>query len=77
MREAEANADELRLARAELQRARQRAAELSEAYATTSAEADRMRGQLLDSWTQVKNMRATLSWRVTAPLRAAKRMRSQ
>ena len=27
-----------------------------------------MRGQLLDSWTQVKNMRATLSWRVTAPL---------
>ena len=77
VREAEANADELRLARAELQRARQRAAELSEAYATTSAEADRMRGQLLDSWTQVKNMRATLSWRVTAPLRAAKRMRSR
>ena len=33
VRAAEANADELRLARAELQRARQRAAELSEAYA--------------------------------------------
>jgi len=74
---AEANAEELRLARAELQRAKQRTAELGNELETTSAEAERVRGQLLESWEQVKTMRATTSWRITAPLRAMRRLRSR
>jgi hypothetical protein len=77
VQQAHATADELRLARAELQRAKQRTAELSQALDATSAEAESTRGQLLDAWSQVKGMRGTLSWRITAPVRAVRRMRSR
>ncbi|MEP6527333.1 MAG: class I SAM-dependent methyltransferase [Nocardioidaceae bacterium] len=75
--EADATREELRLARSELQRAHERAAVLHERLDTTTAQLDRTRSDLLDSWNQLTRLRKTLSWRVTSPLRAARRLRER
>lgn len=75
--EADATREELRLARAELQRARQRAADLHGRLDVTTAELDHTRNDLLDSWSQLNSLRKTMSWRVTSPLRAARRLRDR
>jgi hypothetical protein len=60
--------DELRIARGELRTTIPR-------LASVEAELEETRGQLLDSWDHVREMRKTLSWRVTAPLRQLRRWR--
>ncbi|HEY3629437.1 MAG TPA: hypothetical protein VGL21_01005, partial [Jatrophihabitantaceae bacterium] len=77
LKDAEATSEELRLARAELQLSKQKAAQLDAEVESQSEELARTRGQLLDSWEQVKNMRSTVSWRLTAPLRAVRRSRTR
>jgi predicted O-methyltransferase YrrM len=64
----EALRDELRIARGELRTTIPR-------LASVEAELEETRGQLLDSWDHVREMRKTLSWRVTAPLRQLRRWR--
>jgi hypothetical protein len=58
--------DELRVARGELRAATPR-------LASVEAELDDTREQLAQSWDNVREMRRTLSWRVTAPLRRLRR----
>jgi predicted O-methyltransferase YrrM len=60
--------DELRITRAELRTVMPR-------LATAEAELDDTRNQLLDSWQHVREMRQTMSWRVTGPLRRLRRWR--
>jgi Methyltransferase domain len=69
--------EELRLARAEVQGSRERTAQLQESLIERTVELTRTRNDLLDSWTQLNSLRQTVSWRVTAPLRAARRMRTR
>jgi hypothetical protein len=69
--------EELRLARAEMQRSREQTAHLQETLMERTEELSRTRNDLLDSWTQLNSLRQTVSWRVTAPLRAARRMRTR
>jgi hypothetical protein len=64
---------ELALLRFELQKTRKALAETDLQAAATEQELTRTRNELLESWQQVKQMRRTISWRVTAPLRAARR----
>jgi hypothetical protein len=64
----EALRDELRIARGELRTTIPR-------LASVEAELEETRGQLLDSWDHVREMRKTLSWKVTAPLRQLRRWR--
>jgi len=66
--ELDALRDELRVTRGELRTAIPR-------LAAVEAELDDTRGQLIDSWDHVREMRKTLSWRVTAPLRRVRRAR--
>lgn len=73
--DAKALAEELRLARAELQRSKQRTAELSQQMTAIDSELASTRGELLESWAQVSGLRRTVSWRVTKPLRAMRRLR--
>jgi hypothetical protein len=70
-------AGEAQLVRAELARTRDSLAELDGKYTETIKELQRTQSDLLESWEQVKNMRRTVSWRVTAPLRAARRTRGR
>lgn len=64
----EALRDELRVTRGELRTVIPR-------LASVETELDDTRGQLIDSWDHVREMRKTLSWRVTAPLRRLRRVR--
>jgi predicted O-methyltransferase YrrM len=64
----EALRDELRVTRGELRTVIPR-------LASVEAELEDTRGQLLGSWEHVREMRKTLSWRVTAPLRRLRRVR--
>jgi len=60
--------DELRVTRGELRMAIPR-------LASVEAELDDTKDQLRQSWDNVREMRKTLSWRVTSPLRQLRRWR--
>lgn len=64
--EVDAVRDELRVVRGELRAAMPRVASLE-------AELEDTRNQLLETWDHVREMRRTVSWRVTAPLRRLRR----
>jgi Methyltransferase domain len=63
--------DHLRTTRGELRRLASIEAELYDAR----TELEHTRGQLTDTWEHVREMRRTVSWRVTAPLRRLRRIR--
>jgi hypothetical protein len=67
--------EELRLARGELRRLRRELATTTARLDTQAAELESTRYQLNESWRLVKDMRTSLSWRITAPLRAPIRPR--
>lgn len=69
--------EELRFALAELRRAKETSATLSDELRTQSAELTNTRNQLLESWEQVKALRGSASWRATSPLRAIRRLGSR
>lgn len=64
--ELDALRDELRITRGELRTAIPR-------LAAVEAELDDTRGQLIETWDHVREMRKTVSWRITAPLRRLRR----
>jgi hypothetical protein len=66
--------EELRLARSELVRTRQRLAELGGELSSQEEELTSTRNDLLESWEQIRGIRKTSSWRVTKPLRAVRRL---
>ena len=68
---------ELTMLRTEIGKARKQLAELDARAAETEQELVRTRNDLLESWQQVKAMRKTVSWRLTAPLRAARGVRGR
>jgi predicted nucleic acid-binding Zn-ribbon protein len=65
--------DEIRLLRAELRAAREQIADLAARLERSTAEAARLRTELNDSWTHIREMRRSVSWRVTLPLRELRR----
>lgn len=65
--------DELRLARAEIRRIQADTADISVRLASSDSERDIMQGQLIEAWAQLNNMRKTVSWRITWPLRFIRR----
>lgn len=65
--------DELRLVRNEMAQLVPRARELEGEVERLEAELTVTRNDLLEAWEQSRAMRKTLSWRVTAPLRAVRR----
>jgi hypothetical protein len=69
------NGEELRFARGEVARAVPRARELEAEVQRLEDELTVARNDLLEAWAQTRAMRKTLSWRVTAPLRLARRWR--
>jgi hypothetical protein len=68
---------ELTMLRTEIGKARKQLAELDARASETEQELVRTRNDLLESWQQVKAMRKTVSWRLTAPLRAARGVRGR
>jgi hypothetical protein len=66
---------ELILLRAELQKARNQIAETGKRSVEIEQELTGTRNELLESWQLVKQMRRTVSWRATTPLRALRRAR--
>jgi methyltransferase family protein len=68
---------EITLLRTEIGKARKQLAELDARAAETEQELVRTRNDLLESWQQIKAMRRTVSWRVTAPLRAVRGVRGR
>jgi hypothetical protein len=68
---------EITMLRTEIGKARKQLAELDARAAETEQELVRTRNDLLESWQQVKAMRKTVSWRLTAPLRAARGVRGR
>ena len=73
--ELDALRDELRITRGELRITRGELRTAIPRLASVETELDDTRGQLLESWDHVREMRKTLSWRVTAPLRRLRRVR--
>jgi SAM-dependent methyltransferase len=74
---AEASESEVLLLRGELQRTRSQFAALDRQVSANAEELTRVQNQLLESWDQVKKMRRTVSWRLTSPLRAVRRVRTR
>jgi hypothetical protein len=66
--------EETRLLRAELARRGDEVAELRERLAELQEELGETRNDLLESWEQIRLMRKTVSWRVTRPIRAVRRL---
>jgi cephalosporin hydroxylase len=77
LEQAMSNEEELRVIRSELQRARELLSEQGNELSIRQTEAESMRGELLDSWTMVRDMRHTSSWRLTKPIRAVRRLISR
>lgn len=67
--------DELRTARGEVAQLLPRNRELEAEVGRLDAELTVTRNDLLETWEQVRAMRKTFSWRITAPLRAVRRRR--
>jgi len=65
--------EELRLARAELARAKDQLATIGGQLTAQDEELTHTRNELLESWEQIRGIRRTSSWRVTKPLRAVRR----
>jgi len=74
--EAWSTSEELRLARAELLKTRERLTQLGGQLSDQEDELTSTRNELLESWEQIRGIRKTSSWRVTRPLRAVRRLRS-
>jgi hypothetical protein len=68
---------EILLLRNELVKTRAQLAELDRQATDVEKELTETRNDLLESWQQVKNMRKTVSWRLTAPLRSVRRARGR
>ncbi|MGI8666714.1 MAG: class I SAM-dependent methyltransferase [Jatrophihabitans sp.] len=68
---------ELVILRTEVVKARKLLADIDAKAAETEQELTRTQHDLLESWQQVKAMRRTVSWRVTAPLRALRGVRGR
>jgi hypothetical protein len=68
---------EILLLRNELVKTRAQLAELDKQATDVEKELIETRNDLLESWQQVKNMRKTVSWRLTAPLRSVRRARGR
>lgn len=66
--------DELRTTRGELRAVLPRLASIEAELEETRSELEHTRGQLIDTWDHVREMRTTLSWRVTAPVRRLRRL---
>lgn len=71
------NETELVILRTETNKARKRLAETTSELEQTQQELARTQHDLLESWQQVKAMRKTVSWRLTAPLRTIRRVRGR
>jgi hypothetical protein len=69
--------EELRLARAELQRAREQMGQQGSLLTQREAELTSVRGELIESWSMMRDVRKTLSWRLTKPVRAMRRFISR
>lgn len=69
--------EELRIARSELRRAQAQLAEQGSSLTDATRDLERTRGELLDSWAMVRDMRQTSSWRLTKPIRALRRLVSR
>jgi hypothetical protein len=65
--------DELRTARGELGQLATRARETEAELGRLRTELEVTRNDLLESWAQIKAMRRSTSWRLTAPIRAVRR----
>ena len=65
--------DDLRVLRAEIRHVRESEVSARSTTESLQEELESTRGMLLESWRQVKAMRATVSWRVTRPLRWVRR----
>lgn len=66
--------EELRLARAEMNHAREQLASLGSRMAAQEKELIATRNELLESWEQIRGIRKTSSWRLTKPIRAVRRL---
>lgn len=64
--------EELRRAQAALRRSQEQLAELARRTEALEKELASTNGRLLESWEQIKLMRRSVSWRVTAPIRAVR-----
>ena len=69
-----ATSEELRLARAELAKSRERLNQLGGQLSVQEDELTSTRNELLESWEQIRAIRKTSSWRVTSLLRVVRRM---
>ncbi|GAB3444430.1 hypothetical protein GCM10027517_24060 [Phycicoccus ginsengisoli] len=67
--------NDLRRLRGELRGYRDRLSEAEKKLAETDAELEQTRNNLLESWQHVREMRQTVSWRATAPVRRLRRPR--
>lgn len=75
--QAPVDVEDIRVARSELERARADLAALGDELDAQRVELDRTRNQLLESWSHVQDLRRTVSWRVTSPLRSMRRLRGR
>ena len=62
--------DELRRTQAALRRSQEQLAEVGRRAASLERELASVNGRLKESWEQIRLMRASVSWRLTAPIRA-------
>ncbi len=70
-------AEELRLARAELQRTREQLSQQGELLTARESELASTRGELFEQWAMMREVRKTLSWRLTKPIRLLRRFMSR
>ncbi len=70
-------ATEIVILRTEVVKARKLLAELDARSTETERELERTRNDLLESWSQLRAIRKTVSWRLTAPLRALRGVRGR
>ena len=67
--------EELRRAKAALKRSQEQLAEVGRKAARLERELASVNGRLMESWEQIRLMRASVSWRLTAPIRAIRALR--
>ena len=67
--------DELRRSQAALRRSHEQLAEVGRRAASLERELTSATGRLEESWEQIRLMRNSISWRLTAPIRAIQGLR--
>ncbi len=67
--------EELRRAKAALRRSQEQLAEVGRRAAALERELASADGRLKESWDQIRLMRASISWRLTTPIRAIRALR--